>query len=283
MITELGASLELLEDALWLVTAATGVPGYDFRFSSFFSTRHPWQRESTVQAIGRLGATGDYEERYTRLLTEDGIQLIHSPPEHLLCSQLPNWYPFINDLTPRSRWYDEHPTWQEVESEFAWPIFLKGARQTSHHRRELAIIENREAFVEAMAQYSIDPILRWQTVVCREFVPLRAVGEQPKSTLPRSFEFRTWWWKQSYVGAGAYWTDVHYTWTRDEERDALLVAREAARRLQVAFLVIDVAQTNGGQWIVVECNDGQDSGYRAAPPVILWRRILDCESGTLTR
>jgi hypothetical protein len=54
------------------------------------------------------------------------------------------------------------------------------------------------------------------------------------------------------------------------------VARQAASRLHVAFLVIDFAKAADWRWIVIECNDAQESGYVGIPPQALWRQVLAC-------
>ena len=110
---------------------------------------------------------------------------------------------------------------------------------------------------------------------CREYVPLRLVGPQSPVTLPRAFEFRSFWWDGDCVGIGPYWADDHYELTAKEREAALTVAGEAARRVGVTFLVVDIAQTAEGHWIVIECNDGQDSGYAGVAPLLLWRRVID--------
>ena len=40
---------------------------------------------------------------------------------------------------------------------------------------------------------------------------------------------------------------------------------------------MDVAQTTAGDWIVIEVNDGQESGYAGVAPVALWQRVVDVE------
>ena len=55
------------------------------------------------------------------------------------------------------------------------------------------------------------------------------------------------------------------------------VAREAALRLDVAFVVVDIAQALDGRWIVIECNDGQESGYAGVSPLGLWQAIISFE------
>jgi hypothetical protein len=55
------------------------------------------------------------------------------------------------------------------------------------------------------------------------------------------------------------------------------VAGEAARRLAIVFLVVDVAQAADGRWIVIECNDGQESGYAGISPLGIWQNVLGIE------
>jgi hypothetical protein len=276
-MTRPGEELLLVDEALWLLRSETGLPAYDFPIDRFFPCRRPWERASEVEVIARVGAFNDYAEIYEELL-KGGIRLVHMPEDHLRCSDLTQWYPLIEDLTPRSVWYDEAPEAGEVERALGWPVFVKGARQTSRHRRSLSIIENPDGFSAAMAAYRADPILKWQRIVCREFVPLRAVEDLNIDRIPSSFEFRTFWWRGELAGFGPYWSEGRRYLAMEEEREAgLSVAREAATRLDIAFLVVDIAQSVEGRWIVIECNDGQESGYAGASPLGLWQAIINIE------
>ncbi|WP_241567078.1 ATP-grasp domain-containing protein [Hahella sp. KA22] len=58
-------------------------------------------------------------------------------------------------------------------------------------------------------------------------------------------------------------------------RQGLQLAQAAAGRLKVPFLVIDIAKTRQGHWIIIECNDAQESGYATIPPLQLWCNILE--------
>ena len=164
-----------------------------------------------------------------------------------------------------------------IERELGWPIFMKGARQTSRHRNSLAIIEGPEAYARALEAYARDSILCWQDVVCHRFVPLRAVEEVAASDrIPSSFEFRTFWWFGELVGFGRYWCDGRsYDATRTERAEALALGSEVARRVSVPFLVVDLAQDATGNWLVIECNDAQESGYAGVSAIGLWQRIVE--------
>lgn len=275
-----GEELLLVDETFWLLKSETGQPAYDFPIEMFLPCRRPWQRPPEIRAIGRIGAFVDYAARYERLL-RCGIRLVHDPEEHLRCSELPRWYRLLADLTPRSLWFDEVPNAREVGQMLGWPIFVKGARQTSRHRRSLSIINGPEAFETAMRSYRNDPILRWQRIVCREYVPLRPVEDRWEipDRIPNSFEFRTFWWRGRLAGFGPYWQSGRsYRPTEAERAEAIAVAREAALRIGTAFPVIDIAQAADGRWLVVECNDGQESGYAGVHPLALWQSLLAFEA-----
>jgi hypothetical protein len=90
--------------------------------------------------------------------------------------------------------------------------------------------------------------------------------------------FGPFWWKNELVGFGRYWWEARpYACSPEERSAALTVAREVAERVNVCFLVVDVAQTNDGCWIAIECNDGQESGYAGVSPVGLWQSVIDVE------
>jgi hypothetical protein len=272
------AELLLLEERLWVLTAPTGISNYDFRPGASFHCRRPEQAPGECLAVARIGAIPHYDLVYGSL-QQEGMTLIHSPEEHLRVSELPRWYPLIADLTPKSIWPNERLTWREITSALGCPVFMKGTTQTSRHQRSLSIIETAEQYDRAILAYARDPILRHQGLVFREFVRLRLVEEPTPHRIPSAFEFRTFWWKGNLAGCGRYWWEgTTYGLTEGEAAAGLAVAGAAARRLKVAFLVIDIAQTLDGRWIVIECNEGQESGYGAISPVALWQRIIDLES-----
>ncbi|NEO87299.1 MAG: ATP-grasp domain-containing protein [Spirulina sp. SIO3F2] len=272
--------LILLEDTIWLLVGEVNAPNYDFALSEMLACRHPWQRDEVVNAIARFGAISNYDQIYQELL-DNGIRLIHSPEQHRLASELPQWYLLLADLTPKSHWFVEPPAFDELAATFGVPFFLKGSRQTSRHQAALSIIQSRGDYEQAIAAYQTDPILHWQNLVCREFVPLRSVPSEPSEKIPPSFEFRTFWWRGKCIGAGQYWSAPHtttiYHWSPEEEQAALAIAQTAATRLNLPFVAIDVAQTATGDWIVIECSDAQESGYSSISPFTLWQNLVHAE------
>jgi ATP-grasp domain, R2K clade family 3 len=272
--------LILVEDTIWVLVGKVDLPSYDFSLAQFFSCRRPWHRPDRIIAIGRFGAVTNYDELYEELAAE-GICLIHSPAEHLIASELPHWYPLLAELTPKSLWFSQPPDIGLLEREIGLPMFLKGSRQTSRHRAVFSIVRSAEDYHRSIEIYQEDPILHWQDLVCRKFIELRSVASTPTEKIPPSFEFRSFWWRGHFVGAGQYWS-IDYNWNRAEEIAGLSVARTAALRLNLPFVVIDIAQTITGEWIVIECNDAQESGYAAISPFALWQNIIEVERALAT-
>lgn len=267
-------NLVCIEDRLWCVTTPTGMGAYDFEFERYFSCRHVWNVDQPVLAVARMGAAQDYARRFEEL-AELGIRLIHSPEDYARSSELPAWYSSLVDLTPRSLWFEHFPTVEEVERHFRWPVFIKGQRQTNRHRADQCVIRNPDHLLRLQAQWRGEPILAWQRVVCREFIPLRPVAIPAPGNLQRSFEFRTFCWHGRCVGIGPYWIGESYALSNDERQSAVELAETAARRMALPFLVVDVAQARDGRWWVIEINDGQDSGYAGVNPMLMWRNVLD--------
>ena len=262
-----------LDDNLVILSDEVNIPIYDFNFELYFNCKHPSYFEDEKICILRIGPIHDYENEYQDKLTM-GLRLVNNPNEHLIASEIEHWYDKISDMTPRSRWFSTIPKPEEIEKEFSWPVFMKGSRQTSKHQPELSIIENPEHFNRASKIYRNDPILHWQKVAVREFIELESVdGDLPDKIRP-SLEFRSFWWFGKLVGCGQYWYQVP-DYAADDIDDGLALAAEAAERLKVPFLVIDFAKTVTGDWIVIECNDGQESGYAKVLPQIMYRKILD--------
>lgn len=229
----------------------------------------------------RIGALGAYEA-LCAALAQVGEQPIHTVEQHRIASELPGWYPRISALTPQSLWFDAIP-WSESElgvigDRLGWPVFVKGARQTSRHQAGLCIAADADALAVLLRRYQQDPILSWQPVTIRRFLPLRIVDETAPGGLPAAFEFRTFWWRGQLAGAGPYWSsEARFRWSPTERDEALAVAGQAAQRVDVPFLVVDVAQDREGRWWVIECNDAQESSYAGVSPVALWQRIVQLQ------
>lgn len=268
----------LVDDRLCVLAKRTGTPGYDFDFELFLPCSHPTILNTMQTTVARIGAIGDYDSFFSECMAGN-LQLINTFEEHRRASLISQWYPLLEGISPKTVVWDERPTLAEVEEHFSLPVFVRGERQTSRHQAALSIIRTADGFEACMDAYAADPILHWQRIAVREFIPLRPVPGKIGSTVPPSFEFRTFWWRARNVGIGRYWVDCpEYQATESELAIALGIAGDAAARVSVPFVVVDVAMSEQGRWLVIECNDAQESGYSGIAALPMWRRILDIES-----
>lgn len=268
----------LVDQVLPILIKNTGIRVYDFDFRRFFNIKSIHVTNNNL-VVARLGGIVDYEKDFN-ILSDYGINLIHSPPEHETCSKLQNWYPLICDMTPKSIVFDELPSIKDIENNFNWPIFVKGERQTSKHKKSLSIIDSQSQFEELKKIWLKDPILSWQKMVCRQFVQLKKVEESLYDCIDCSYEFRLFFWKNNFIGLGRYWFEnKNYDICNEDRAKIINIGTEVAKRINVTFVAVDIALTELGDWIVIEINDGQESGLVGCNPYVLWSNIIEIEKG----
>lgn len=266
-----------VERSLWVAEAKIGRATYDFSFASLFACTHSRFGLEEVIAVGRFGGVEDYGMLFESLLGL-GVKLVNSPEQHELCSELPLWYPPLSGLTPESWWFDQPPDPKTAGELAGWPLFMKGSRHTKRHQAKFSILANEEEYRAAAEFFLADAIMSSQQTVIRRFVPLQPVEAEVGEHIPASYEFRTFWWRGECVGAGPYFAAFsQYDWTAGERQEALALAGDAARRLDVPFLGVDVAKQKNGCWTVIEVNDAQDCGYTGVRPLPMWQAIVEIE------
>lgn len=271
--------LTLVEGRLWALSRPIGIPAYDLDLERFFACRHPTYLPDEVVAVARLGAFADYDTVY-RQLGEHGIRLVNSPEEHRRVDDLRVYAGLLEGLTPKSLWFDAEPDLEQIGDELGYPVFVKGARQTSLHRKRLSVARDEGELRALLDEARRDPMLGAQPLVFRRHVKLRLLASSeaspPPERLPGAYELRTFWFGGKLVGAGPYWwQDERYDIEGLARVEALSLAREASRRVAVPFVVVDVAMTAEGGFVVIECNDGQESGYAGVSGIAVWKAMTE--------
>jgi len=250
---------------------------YDFHFRDFFECKSIKDSIDTPVLL-RIGAIDDYT-KISSSIESLGMKLLVTEQEHYRASLLEHWYPLISKYTPTSRIYDELPALDVLMQDFTFPVFVKGNRQTSQHRKSHSVIENIDMYKSLSSRWANDKYLHWQKPVIREYIPLINISDQQdQDKIPHSYEFRLFYWKQTLVGYGRYWNignDYHLQ--KHDEDQAFSLAAIVAGIIDVPFLAVDIAKTQNDNWIVVEVNDGQESGYAGVNRIALWENILRIE------
>lgn len=230
--------------------------------------------------IGRYSVLPFYEE-VEEELAENGSRLINSWIEHLYVADMlwargegPKFgCNALQGLTPRTR-----DTWGDLPENMNFVV--KGRTNSRKHQWNTHMFApTREDVPRIAARLLDDSLINEQGLVVREYIPLKKLGEGVNG-LPITNEWRTFWLygpeKPVLLSHGFYWASHPELKDQAEWTDeAFELAYKAALLVShyVSFFVLDVAQTEKGDWIVVEVNDGQMSGLSMCDPHELYGNL----------
>lgn len=127
-----------------------------------------------------------------------------------------------------------------------------------------------------------DGLLFSQDMYVREFIPLKTYLKGLYD-LPITNEFRFFTIDGNILSGGFYWSNyvddieelighvpTSNTVPKEFLKDVLFCIKDKARAV-----VVDVAETKSGEWIVIELNDLQMSGLSCNDPYTLYENLYD--------
>lgn len=235
---------------------------------------HPSLRDQIV--VGRYSVLPFYVE-IEKSLKEINSKLINSYEQHKYIADLRNWYEDFKDITPKTYFSvselpnDENSKW-----------FLKGETNSKKFQwnTHCFAVGKRNA-IETMCRLQQDGLISTQEIYAREFVPLQTYMEGFYG-LPITKEFRVFIGYGKILGAGYYWAS-HVEDLKEEGIEIPKISEipydflaDICNRVKnkAPFVVVDVAQTQSGHWIVVELNDGQMSGLSMVPAKEMYENLF---------
>jgi hypothetical protein len=229
------------------------------------NTRMQIKKDDLV--IGRYSVLPFYREQ-ARDVMMAGATLINSYEEHLYAADIRKWYadlsvptPFAAMLTPR--------TWMSSEELMAdtscdGPFVVKGITNSKKHSWNTHMFaQTKRDAIEVMLRLQEDSLIGQQPIVFRRFIPLKAY-DIAVNGMPIGYEWRFFIAYGEVLCGAWYWSS--YIREDVEPPPATRVPAaflgEVCRRIgsKINFVVVDVAETADGEFMVVELNDGQMSG-----------------------
>ncbi len=204
-----------------------------------------------------------------------GLPLLNSGPQHLLCTEFDLWYPALEDLTAKSAVVRSVEEVDAAVATLGLPLFVKGAVQSRKFSGFKACVGETVEEVRtivgkllSMRRFSRD------RAVLRQLLPLRRTGREIEK-FPLSREFRLFLFDAEVVGEGYYWAyEDPFGPLEPLLREQLHgLAKEAARRLSVPYLAVDIAQQEDLTFVLIEVGDPQFSGLSHIPPGTLWSSL----------
>lgn len=207
-----------------------------------------------------------YESLYNTLL-EKNLQLINSPAEYKNCHYLSESYQFIKNFTPHTVFIkvDENFSLNKVSETISGfggnPIIVKDfVKSRKHEWNEACFIPN--ALDTEKAEKVVAKFLELQAedlnegLAFREFIKFKPLAEHSKSGMPLTEEFRLFFLNGREIFSSYYWEEGVYQRTEIPHE----FFQEIAEKIPSNFFTMDVAQTENGDWLIIELGDGQVSG-----------------------
>lgn len=207
-------------------------------------------------------------------LAARGVTLLNSPDAYRHGHHLPEWYPLVTPLTPRTIWttdaahFDLPALLGRLEVFGGAPLILKDfVKSRKHEWLEACFIPSAAdaAAVERVVRRFVElqgPDLVGG-LVFRELLDLAPLATHSRSELPLSIEYRMFVLDGRPILTGQYWEEGDYTGESPPEEPFATIVRAIRSR----FFTLDVARMRSGEWIVMELGDGQVSGLPPRLPV----------------
>ena len=227
--------------------------------------RVPEQPEPVTAVYrGWMMTPSQYRVLYEALAVRN-IYLINDPDQYRHCHHLPECYPIIERLTPRSVWLTDDLGIDQIMGVLTLfgdrPVIVKDyVKSRKHEWNDACFIpsaSDRDAVARVVGRFlELQGDDLNEGLVFREFVEFRPVGVHPKSRMPLTEEYRIFWLDAQPVFCSAYWEGGKYYMTYPP----LELFAETAAAVRSRFFTMDVARRVDGDWMIVELGDGQVSG-----------------------
>lgn len=285
---EVGASASA-QDMIEMTRAAQLVGCRVFFIPKDFSTC-----ENADNALWQVGAQAEptpavwlgfipSPERYEAIFhaaAARNLRLLNTLEEHLRALEFDRALPLLGDLTPASVVLREGSTpqdWHEDTRSLGFPLFVRGtARSRKAAGWKACVADTGEELETLVAEMFTLAYRARGRVIVRQIVPLRHSRTSDQG-FPLGREFRVFLLGQRVLGYGYYWEgfDPLRDLTPDEERAVFGLAQEAARRVNVPFVAVDIGQMENNEWTVIEVGDAQFAATGQMSRLALWNALRE--------
>jgi hypothetical protein len=201
-----------------------------------------------------------------------GAKLINSYTQHRYIADLQNYVVDLKDLTPR--------TWDNIK-DIPENISLVVKGETNSKKgnwKKDMFASNKKDALEITSRLMDDSLISQQKIYYREYVPLVSLMDGING-MPVSKEFRFFVAYGKVLCGGYYWQN--YIEDLNCVPNANDVPRDFLDKVisivgnKSNFYVIDVAEIQSGEWIVIELNCGNCSGLSTINPKDLYSNLFD--------
>ena len=222
-------------------------------------------------------------EVYTDIQNLD-CDVIQPLSSHLLLANASEWSKVLEGLTPSVTKMNSHIVqWESVPQDLrnSESFVLKGQTNSKKMKWKTHMFaKDKNEIQKIWENLSNDSEIYEQGIVIRPYIPLRQLGESVTGT-PLVDEWRIFCYNGKAFCSGWYWTlEPDLKTEKDCPKEAINLAEIAADRLKTyqkecIFVAVDVARKQDGSWIVIEVNDGCQSGLQDCDPTEFYQNLMD--------
>lgn len=223
-------------------------------------------RDSLV--VGRYSFLPFYNE-LEKDVRNLGSTLINSYEQHLWIANMDYYYD-LQEYTPET--WSDHDFYR---CDYDGPFVVKGRTNSRKHQwNSMMFAQTKKDAIAIGSKLFQDSLIQEQGVVYRKYVPLKTF-EIGINGLPFTNEWRFFYYKTTRLSYAYYWTTAEKPELAQMTDEGLELADRSAEIAaeNVNFFVIDIAETQAGDWIVVEINDGSQSGLSYNDPHALYSNL----------
>lgn len=201
-----------------------------------------------------------------------GAKAINDYNQYLYIADLQNYVYDLKDLTPK--------TWrnlQDLPEEGSFVLKGETNSKKSNWLKDMFAVDKKAA-IEVYNRLVNDSLIGYQQIYIREYVPLVKYMDGVNG-MPVTKEFRFFVAYNKILCGEFYWSN--YLADLSEKPNPKDVPMEFLQKVmniignKSNFYTIDVAQTQAGEWIVVELNDGTCAGLSCNDPEIFYSNLCD--------
>ena len=232
----------------------------------YFDCRKSRIIKGPATVIGRYSVWPYYDELY-RDLDQQDCTLINTPQQHDFVARLDQWTPLLHDVTPQ--------TWTTLSDIPEGQYVLKGQWKSRKDKWNTHMFAaSRRDAIQVYCRLQDDTLIGSDTIYIRQYVPINTllIG---LNDLPVTEEYRFFVLDGTILCGAFYWAnyvdDIPCGIPQASNVPQDFLDKIVGRIDQnVRFYTMDVARTQSGDWIVVELNDGQQSGLSCIEPETLY-------------
>lgn len=216
--------------------------------------------------IGRYSTLPYFKELEADLVNQNSI-LINSYKQYNWIANF-DWYEPLKEFTFKT-WFNAVDL-PENEA----PFIVKGRTNSrKQHWNSLMFAETKQKAIEIGWELSKDYLIGSQGLVFRKYEKL-ITFEKGINDLPFTKEFRFFFYKGEILSYGYYWCiadNTNITLEKEGYKFAEKLGKLVANYTN--FYVLDIAQKETGDWVLVEINDGTMSGLSENNPDLLYSNL----------